>query len=491
MLAIETLSEIYPEHIFIDLSQISEFSKLSDEQLREQDFHLHLIDLNQLCMLAVKQWLGEVVDLEIKSVFPCTFDGNENLGFISKLVNGFALQVGKTRLIFIPSQTIDPAEFEVPQEWVDLSNWAADYYVPIQVNLAGKYLHLWSFISHQNLKNYAEFDRAFHNYQISGRDTIENLDVLFTACELHSLGELTPARGTIDPLPKLAPAEAQKLTQQLQQHKSHFSPRFSVPFAQWGEILNNPQWFDRYRSGLTPDRTTIKVNNLREWLLAGAKSLDNGWQSIESFLNPPQLAYAERSSAVQLLELRSRLIPSHVGGVTLNTRSGIDREIKRLYSIQDPNKSVVNIPSHLHTSIDLLVYLIENTSNEILRWQAIEYLWIIDSEHPLVKSRMIKDIGLVIQGHSIGLMAAAIDKLDRKIGVLIRVYPIGNKSTLPPNLQLLLLDTNGNLAIQKPIVSRNSPLDTHLDLHFSASPDTVFSIRVKLNEKSITEIFAS
>ncbi|TAG39467.1 MAG: DUF1822 family protein, partial [Oscillatoriales cyanobacterium] len=60
-----------------------------------------------------------------------------------EVVNGTAFQIGETRLILIPSDETELEEFCVPQEWVDIPNWSADYYLPVQVNLDGDDGECW------------------------------------------------------------------------------------------------------------------------------------------------------------------------------------------------------------------------------------------------------------------------------------------------------------------------------------------------------------
>ena len=62
-----------------------------------------------------------------------------------EFVTGFALNLGKSRLVIIPSETIDTDEFSVPQEWVDIPELAADYYLAVQVNFEDRWLRVWGF----------------------------------------------------------------------------------------------------------------------------------------------------------------------------------------------------------------------------------------------------------------------------------------------------------------------------------------------------------
>jgi Protein of unknown function (DUF1822) len=492
---IHTLSQIYPHHGWIDLSTIELFPSTVPIPNQERTYTFSQVELNQLCLAAVKYWLRGSVDLQIEAVFPCWFQDREQVEFTARLVNGFALQIGQTKVVFIPSEAIDLAEFEIPQEWVDLPNWAADYYVPIQVDLVGGFLHLWSFVTHKDLKYRAELDRIFHNYHLDRVDVVDNLDILWSSCELPQSSAATVSSIQLPEIELLTATMAKQSIEQLDLANPRLSPRLNLPFAKWGAILNNPESLRLYLNHSTHvdqvlKSTTIdrQVANLREWIESGKIALNTGWQSINSLINPPQFNPGYRSTPPQL---RSRLIPNHVRGVPLNTPAEIDLAVKLLYHTQDPQHQIVALPTHLHTPTDLLIYLIENTINETLRWQAADYLWSVSTDGQIIGNRAIKDIGLVIQNHSIGLMAAVIATPDKKMAILTRVYPIGTESTLPPNLELSLLDAEGNLAIKQPIVSQTESPNDYIQLHFNASLGTIFSIRVTLNNSSITETFSA
>ncbi len=492
---IHTLSQIYPHHGWIDLSTIELFPSIVPISNQERTCIFSQVELNQLCLAAVKYWLKDSVDLQVETVFPCWFQGHEQIEFTARLVNGFALQIGQTKVVFITSEAVDLAEFEIPQEWVDLPNWAADYYVPIQVDLVGGFLHLWSFVTYKDLKYRAELDRIFHNYHIDRVDVVDNLDLLWSSCELHQSLEVTAHQIQLPEMDLLTSATAKQSISQLDLANSRLSPRLNLPFAKWGAILDNPELLKIYLNHsidanqvLKSTAIDLQVANLRQWIESGKTALSSGWQSIDSLINPPQLNPGYRSTPLQL---RSRLIPNHVRGVPLNTPAEIDLAVKLLYHTQDPQHQIVVFPTHLHTPTDLLIYLIENTVNETLRWQAADYLWSVSTDGQIVGNRAIKDIGLVIQNHSIGLMAAVIATPDKKMAILTRVYPIGTESTLPPNLELSLLDAEGNLAIKQPIISQTESPNDYIQLHFNASLGTIFSIRVTLNNSSITETFAA
>jgi hypothetical protein len=122
-----------------------------------------------------------------------------------------------------------------------------------------------------------------------------------------------------------------------------------------------------------------------------------------------------------------------------------------------------------------------------LRWKAAEYLWTISPENSNHWHRRIKDLGLVIQGHKLGLMIAAIPLLDGQYAILNRVYSIGSQSLLPANIQLELLSEAGEQLYQTD--SSSTAKYNYIQLYFIAGVNNRFNIRVSIDDISITEAF--
>jgi hypothetical protein len=465
---VDMLRQIYPEHIWIDLSSEQLYLNSPHQML---DLSLSQIDLNRLCMTAVKSWISQTIELEIKSVFPCWFGGKDRLEFISKLVNGFAIKLGETKLIFIPSDSIDLEEFTVPQEWVDLPNWAANYYVPIRVDLEQKCLHLWGFISYQDLKSKSQLDRIFHNYQVTGEDTISNLRLLQEYCELQTVSESIEIDTEIDSVHQLS-ATVDKLIEQLQQHNSRFSPRLELPFAQWGAILNRPQWLKRY---LNPE------TDLSIWWKSTKLAICDGWESIENFINPPQ--------AIPALNPFKKL-PSldRVNGILL----GSDREIKAAIAELYQQQNDLPIPDSIER--EDLIPLLKYCKTAKIWWKAVEYLWAIQPDHPILVTR-IRTLETEFGGHSIALMISMIPTPDLHIAVLARIYPTGESTHLPSGLQLTIQDDRGTNFLTNsqgdPYVAtaREDTKDVCIQLYFVADADDRFTSCIKLDKISTTKAF--
>jgi Protein of unknown function (DUF1822) len=485
VLTIETLTEIYPDHTWLDLSEISQLdSKLSTRDLADRDYHLSRVDLNQLCMVAVKKWLSEIFDLELKSVFPCIFGGKDNLEFISKLVNGFALQVGKTRLVFIPSQSIDLTEIEIPQEWVDLPNWVGDYYIPIQVDVEGKYLHLWTFISHYDLKNNGEFDRVFRNYEIADGAGSKSLDVLFTACELHSLGELTPKRAEIAPVPILATDEANKLIKQLQQHRSGFSPRLESPSSSWGAILN----VEKCLEDLNSPKPEPDPKSSDDYIKYIQSLMRDGWEFFNNVIYSPQ-AVASMPAPIYMERFGIKIELDAVKGISLKSPEEIKTAIAKVYEQQGD----VPLPKEI-IGVEDLIPLLKSCKNDKVWWQAAEHLWAIKPDLS-PSTPAFRKLKMQFAGREIALMIATIKTLQNRFAVLVRLYPAGGYTALPPQLQLSVRDEQGvNFLIDsqgKPIVvtARAEVMDSSIQLYFIADSEDRFNACISLGSTQVTEDF--
>jgi Protein of unknown function (DUF1822) len=457
----ESLSKIYPQHVWLDITDLA--ASLTD------------VELNQSWIERIGKYLTDM-GLVVKSIFPSE---ELYLPLISKVVDGFVLSISDIKVAFIPSENLDLAGFEIQQEWVTLSNWAADYYVPIQVDREHNYLHLWGFISHQSIQQKAALDPILHSYEIDSADLIEDLDNLWMSCELAADFELG-SRGEIPQLASLSASAIQTAIEQLRQHQSVFSPRLLLPFEQWGAIMNAPEYLSMYAS---PVPTITKIANWFRSQVTAVESisdtiLSQGWLTIEQICKQPQLlpGYYHNHNQKDILALR---------GVNLGTQE-IDRTVKNLYANQNLDRKV-DLPPDIDSPIVLLVYLIQHTLDQTLRWQAAEYLWKLEPENSHNWHRRIKDLGLVMQGHKLGLMVAAIPLIDGTYAILNRVYPIGKEDYLPPSVELDLLSESGDRLYR--VESRSTVMDSYIQLYFIASAGDIFNVRISMGNNSITEAF--
>jgi hypothetical protein len=470
---VQLLKTIYPEHVWIDV--VGGASPM--ENLHDSDVRIYL--------QAISKYLTESLNLVVTPVFPSE---EPILLFASKLVNGFALSIAGIKVAFIPSQDLDLMGFEVPREWVELSNWVADYYVPVQVDVEHDCLHLWGFISHQYLCQKATLDLSLHSYEIDAVDLISDLDSLWTTGTLVTQQLIPLERGEIPNLPPLADRAARKLIDRLKQYRSVFSPRLELPFAQWGAILNSPKYLTIYAE------PAPLITQLSSWFQAQVSSIE---QVTEKFVDTigQKLPAREWISINQFYD-RSVALSGYFAGSTqsqfnlreinLTNERELRQIVENLYTNQNPTKRI-DLPPQIESPLLLLVYLIQHTNDETLRWQAAEYLWTIDpaSYH---YQRKIKDLGLAIQGYKLGLMVAAIPLLDGTYSILSRIYAIGDRDCLPSQVRLTLATASGEQLYQ--VESRSTVTDRYIQLYFTASVGDRFNLWVEMNDARIVEAFA-
>ncbi|WP_026735040.1 DUF1822 family protein [Fischerella sp. PCC 9605] len=464
-LIIQTLSQIYSEHMWLELSDSDlELAKpVSQHYSNETGFNNAY--LNRLCLNAFLKWMQEKLGLETSlSVFP----NEKDLPKIWEFVNGCGINFGSKRLVLIPNDTIDIADFAVPQEWVDIPDWTADYYLPIRVDLQEQYLHFWGFISRCRLKAKADYEPIYRLYYVEGDWVIPNLENLGIASKF-----CPNEKGEITPLPKLSDTEAEKLIEELSK-PSLYSPRLKVKFEKWGALLNESLWLQKlYTQRVQP--VSPPIWNLSRWLDGVTQA---GWQTFEELFKSNSLAPAFRAQRVR--------------GIELETPEKIRRAVKQLYNSQ----SEITFPSNIEER-DALVHLLQNTTDESIRWKAAEYLWTIAPNYQGSAIRRVMDLGVQMMGHPIALMVAVLRKLNGEVAVLLRAYPMCDslrdsfvsRTKLPPGLQLTGLYENGTPIPGLEAVARSEPQDDYISLYFSADLGDRFNVRLSLENISTTEQF--
>jgi hypothetical protein len=470
---IELLARIYPHHIWLDL----ESAALS--QLDPDELNLSRVDLDRLCIAPITAWLDRASDLNVTNIFPAILAGTERREFIARLVNGFNLQIGRTKLVFIPSDAIDLSEFAVPQEWVDLSEWVADYYLPVRVDLTHSCLQLWGFISHRDLKQRAQFDRVFRNYHVAAEDTTEELDLLLAACQLQADGVVSNTQMQLAPLARLTTAELDRSLHQLPSARLQHSPRLSLDFSYWGNILNNANYLTKYLNQLS--QTPLKITELVSKI---GTEIERGWQTIDNFINPSPSPLMVPNFRSHLRQVMNQKI---YRGIPLETPTQIQTAIEQLYRAQ----TELPLPDRI-SGVEDLCQLIDNSANETIRWKAIEYLWIIDPDHPKLPLRFIRDLGIKFSTDSLALMIAELPMSGSRCAILLRVYPVNRELYLPAGVKLSIFDEDGATVLISEgnpfeAVSRAEPQDSYIQLYFVAEEADCFGVNVILDGQQFTE----
>ena len=243
--------------------------------------------INQICLHAFLDWIS-TEDFPQASVW---YSSPGKAAFW-QFVNGTAILLEGRRVVLIPSEAIDDSELEVPQEWVDIPSWAADYYLAVQVKPDGEWVRIWGYTTHTELKSLAHYDSVDRTYCIDARYLTKDLNAFslsYQFCREENM------KAAIAHLPQLSTQQAENLVQRLGNSSVTFS-RLEVPFAIWAALLENEQWRQRlYQKRQQSQSSQVQVN-LSRWLEG---IYDNAWEAIETFLlfNSNSLAFNFRSSS--------------------------------------------------------------------------------------------------------------------------------------------------------------------------------------------------
>ena len=239
--------------------------------------------INRLVLNCFTNWLRMEAPIEEEfNIWPSA----EGLPSIWEFVNGTALTIGHTRLALIPQETIDTDEFSVPQEWVDIPNWLADYYLGVQVNWEQRWLRIWGFISHKTLKQKAEYDPVLRNYLVPGELLIEDLTVMWVARQFQET-----ERAEVSALPELFGHKFDRISEVLGKPRG-YSPRLlvtnsepiddsEVAFPKWGALMSKHNLRQQLYSKLCSDHHDAQINSDRERL---EKLLDANWLPPQKIL---------------------------------------------------------------------------------------------------------------------------------------------------------------------------------------------------------------
>ncbi|MGV0103447.1 DUF1822 domain-containing protein [Nostoc sp. DSM 114160] len=239
--------------------------------------------INQKCLQAFLPWFKEEIAPGAK-VYP----NSATLPSFWEVVNGTAITFDRDRLVLIPTLAIDDDELRVPQEWVDIPEWVADYYIAVQVNPDDGWIKICGYTTHQILKKKGVYDAGDRTYSLESEDLIPDINVLWVTRQLDRSEAL---RAEIAPIESIGKTQAENLLERLGDRNVKF-PRLAVPFSLWGALLAHSGWRKKLyelRQGLLIQRS------IPQWLQTGVANLAQqwGWEKREFVVVPAGMRSAE------------------------------------------------------------------------------------------------------------------------------------------------------------------------------------------------------
>lgn len=227
--------------------------------------------INQLCLQAFLPWFKEEIAANAK-VSP----NIATLPSFWELFNGTPINFNNHRLILVPTLAIDGDELRVPQEWVDIPQLAADYYIGVEVNPDDNFIKIFGYTTHKKLKNKGLLDSHDRTYSLESEDLIDDINVLAVAQELNTSETL---RAEITPLESIPETQAKNFLERLGNPEVKF-PRLEIPFSTWSCLIAQPSW----RKKLYANRQGLPTEqSVSQWFQTGISNLIQhwGWESKE------------------------------------------------------------------------------------------------------------------------------------------------------------------------------------------------------------------
>lgn len=269
-----TPSTVIPEQLYLEIPQSF------PEQLQNQPFSTSgarwRAYLNQMSLEAFLPWLQQEQNSSTK-----VWTYRAALPSFWEFVNGTAIHCDNMRLVLIPTTALDRRELRVPQEWVDIPSWIADYYLAVEVNPNAGWATIWGYTTHYQLKSKGVYDSSDRTYSLNEGELIGDLNVLWIA---RQLCPEEPLRAQIAPTLTLSKAQAENLLERLGNPTIVF-PRLTVPFPLWAALLEHGGWRQRLyeqRQGLSEQWS------IPQWLHSGVSNVAQqlGWGTTPLQLIP-------------------------------------------------------------------------------------------------------------------------------------------------------------------------------------------------------------
>jgi Protein of unknown function (DUF1822) len=303
----ELLPTFFPELVWLNLdADIISVAKASSQEYSNHAAQ-HNAYLNHLCRASVLRYLSNL-DLIDQ---PLCSSSDE----IWEFVTGSMIMIGKTRLVLLPYEDEQTDDVEIPQEWLDIVGWSADYYVPVQINLQTLSICLLGYISYDGINAKGQFDPIYRTYGVDCSDLTSELDLLWIA---QSLGLVEQSNiPTMDVMPVTT-----ELLDRLRQ-PSLYLPRLSVPMAEWMAVLSDSTvckqlYQNRVLAGKNRQAVSQppvaqvvqqKVVNLRQWMTRNLdEAIQQGWETLESLTQSQPLGFVLRNTPSAEVITRAKLI---------------------------------------------------------------------------------------------------------------------------------------------------------------------------------------
>lgn len=303
---IHPFSPIAPDELYFNLSFEMQAQAWQQSRCHSNPVARNQAYLGYLCLQGFITWLGNRFEGDSTWAKPYL----NHLESIWEFIEGVPITLGKTRMVLIPSQTLNPDDLIVPREWIDIPKLRADYYVSIQVNLDEEEENCWmvvrGFVTDIEFENQATYTRSSRLYSLSPEYLHQDLTPLWETLGFHQAKPISP-------LPPMSYNTVKNAVRGLSPAALR-SPRLrlQLPFAQWGGLMANETW----RKELYQQR--VQPPALTQWFQAQGSAIATeliaiGWQLYQEVFGGSQFARTFRRTPVEPKAMVSRVKQLELG----------------------------------------------------------------------------------------------------------------------------------------------------------------------------------
>lgn len=228
-----------------------------------------------------------------------------------------------------------------------------------------------------------------------------------------------------------------------------------------------------------------RLVELRRWLIAQEQQGD--WRPTPA--EPANFRAALLGSSAQPIALRT---PQTDSGLSRPDVQDWPERVQQLWT----EAGFVGLATDLSLT-EALAYLVEHTQSEEIRWQAADWLWSLEPEHPAAGQRYSKTVqltaepsaGLSPSGHALTLRVAILPRPEDQLAFLARLSPIDSPVPilhLPQNLEFSLQDAQGQVLFR----TQTEAADPWVQIKLIAEPGDRFRLAIALDGATWLENFA-
>ena len=282
------------------------------------------IYLHELGWAAIAPWLQDSFE-EAPQLWPKAAPWD-----IWQIVSGLALSIGQRRIVVIISEAIDTAELRIAKEWVDIPDWAGDYYLAAQIDVDEQQLRLWGYTTHAQIKQQGAYDEQDRTYCLSEASLVQDFSAFWVAYQLEKLEARATDSVTEASLSKVPRVQADNLITRL---ADALEPRLEIPFGLWGTLLQDQNW----RRAFYAKRQRVYQLSVQ----SADQMLAAGWQVLSSLLPSAPVA---NFRADTLTGNNRQPVTSYGKTVALTTeKAAVDLVLAVSWKVEADNRSNIQI----------------------------------------------------------------------------------------------------------------------------------------------------